>query len=296
MHHCCQHAVLATGARALRDVPRQPREQGRAAARHVGREAHVGQVRKLSVCVAACGWAGGLRGWGWVGSSYGGARPRGGCLVRAASSPPIHTCTCARAPAQVGLGRAARRHCGARRAQLAAARAHAHRLDEPDPGQQRVLRAVHVQHLRAAREWLARRVRSWRSGVWRLLAPFLRHASHWVHNVWWTCTNYAMLFKRCRCCRASSPWSTSTCCTTSTAWACGTRASRTSWCVRGRARVLVVCVYKRTHLHWMYACVSIAPPNPLRAPQPPTSLPSPHPRARRWRPTAACRTWTSPSA
>ena len=53
--------------------------------------------------------------------------------------------------ARLGLGRAARAIARARRAQLAAGRADADRVDGADPRQQRVLRAVHVQHLLAAR-------------------------------------------------------------------------------------------------------------------------------------------------
>mmetsp|Transcript_40088 Transcript_40088/g.103770 ORF Transcript_40088/g.103770 Transcript_40088/m.103770 type:complete len:205 (-) Transcript_40088:158-772(-) len=51
----------------------------------------------------------------------------------------------------MGLGRPARRHRGARCSQLASGGPHAHRQHQPDPGQQRVLRALHLQHLRAPR-------------------------------------------------------------------------------------------------------------------------------------------------
>ena len=60
----------------------------------------------------------------------------------------------------LGLGLAACGHRGPRRPQLAAGGAHAHRLHLADPREQRVLRALHLQHLlqegaqvRAATVW-----------------------------------------------------------------------------------------------------------------------------------------------
>ncbi len=76
-------------------------------------------------------------------------------------------------PRPLGLGRAQGQDCQARSSQLAAAGAHAYRLDESDPRLQRVLRAVHVQHLLAP--CARRRV----PGGQPLVAPRARRARLW---------------------------------------------------------------------------------------------------------------------